>query len=64
MLSVIPVVFIMANTWPEALLLAIVPASAFVSNTFLYPKKTILTGLLFWILAGLIVYNNWFVLKF
>lgn len=64
MLLVIPVVFIMDNTWPEALLLATVPAAAFVSNTFLYPKKNFFTGLLFWILAGLIVYNNWFVLKF
>lgn len=63
-LLIIPVVFIMNNTWPEALLLALVPAAAFVSNTFLYPKKNFFTGLLFWILAGLVVYNNWFVLKF
>ena len=64
MLLLAPVVFIIDNTWPGALLLCLVPAAAFVSNSFLYPKKAIFPAILFWALVALVIYNNWFVAKF
>lgn len=57
-LLLLPVVFIMTNAWPVALLLACVPGAAFVSNAFLYPKRLV-SVLLFWIMAAVIVYVNW-----
>ncbi len=58
-----PVVFFIKDAWPNALLLLGVPASAFVSNVFLYPKRNLLPALLFWVLIALIIYNNWFAVK-
>ena len=58
-----PVVFFTKDAWPNALLLLGVPASAFVSNVFLYPKRNLLPALLFWVLIALIIYNNWFAIK-
>jgi Family of unknown function (DUF6427) len=63
LILLLPVVYFFNNSWPDALLLAIVPAAAFMSNTFLYPKKNIGPALLFWLFVALIIYNNWFVTK-
>ncbi|MEP6844975.1 MAG: hypothetical protein ABI861_03200 [Panacibacter sp.] len=60
----IPGVFFIKNTWPDALLLAAPAAAAFVSNTWQYPKKNLLPALLFWSFIAVITYNNWFVVKF
>jgi Family of unknown function (DUF6427) len=60
----VPVVFFIKNAWPNALLLVAVPAAAFVSNAWQYPKRNVISALLFWLLIALIVYNNWFVTKF
>ncbi len=57
------VIFIIDNTWPDALLLALVPAAAFVSNSFLYPRKNLFPAILFWALVAVVIYNNWFVTK-
>lgn len=59
----LPTVYVMSDAWPNALLLATVPAAAFVSNTFFYPKRNIGPALLFWLFVALIVYVNWFVIK-
>lgn len=59
----IPVVFILPGLWPIALLLAIVPASAFVSNAFYYPSSSVLPAIIFWGLMALIIYNNWVIAK-
>lgn len=64
LLLLIPGVFFINNAWPAALLAAAIPAAAFVSNTWLYPKNNFIPGLIFWLLAALIVYNNWIVTNF
>jgi hypothetical protein len=60
----IPGIYLIKNTWPGALLLAVPAAAAFVSNTWQYPKRNLFPALLFWLFIALIVYNNWFVTKF
>jgi len=64
LLLFIPGIFFIRNAWPNALLMAAVPASAFVSNTWLYPKRNLFPVLLFWLFIAIIVYNNWVVTKF
>jgi len=44
----------------NAMFLWIPPLAAFAANTFLYPRKTLFPLLLFWLIAGISVYNNWF----
>jgi hypothetical protein len=63
MILLLPVVYFFNDSWPDALLLAVVPAAGFMSNTFLYPKKNIGPALLFWLFVAVIVYNNWVVTK-
>lgn len=59
----IPILFIIKGLYLESLLLAFVPAAAFAANFFLYPRGVVIPAILFWLYVGLIVYNNWFVLK-
>jgi hypothetical protein len=63
LLLLVPVIYFMKNAYPDALLLAAVPGAAFVSNTFLYPKRNFIPALLFWLFIGLIVYINWYLIK-
>jgi len=58
LLLMVPVLFVIINTWPGALLLACVPAAAFTGNAFLYPKK-IISAILFWLMVAVVVYINW-----
>jgi len=60
----IPGVFFIKDAWPYALLMATLPASAFISNAWQYPKKNLFPAILFWLFIALIIYNNWFVVKF
>ena len=62
LLLFIPVAFVIKNAWPAALVLACLPAAAFMGNAFLYPKK-IISALLFWLMVIVIVYTNWVALK-
>lgn len=64
LLLFIPVVFVIKDAWPFALLLITVPAAGFVGNTFQQSKRNIFSALLFWLFIALIVYNNWIVTKF
>lgn len=59
----LPVVYFMRDAWPNALLLAVVPAAAFVSNSFIYPRRNLVPALIFWTFVALIIYNNWYVTK-
>lgn len=56
-----PAVFITKAAWPNALLLAAVPAAAFIGNAFLYPKRLI-SAMFFWLMVAAIVYINWVLL--
>ncbi len=58
-LFLIPSIFLLRNAWPYALLMAAIPASAFVSNAFLYPKRNTVPAIFFWLLAAIVIYNNW-----
>ena len=63
LLLLIPAVFIVNDAWPNALLMAAVPASAFVANTFLYPKRNFVPAVIFWVFVALILYNNWIAIE-
>lgn len=63
LIVLIPAVFVLPGSWPMALLITAVPAAAFVSNTFFYPRSSVFPALVFWILLGLIIYNNWVIAK-
>ncbi|MEP7318333.1 MAG: DUF6427 family protein [Panacibacter sp.] len=63
LLLLIPSVFIIKGAWPGALLMAAVPASAFVANAFLYPKRNFVAAIIFWVFVALIIYNNWVAVK-
>jgi hypothetical protein len=60
----IPGIFFIKNSWPNALLLGAPAGAAFISNTWLYSRKSLLPALLFWFFVILILYNNWIVTKF
>lgn len=57
----IPVSFLIKDSWPYALMLLIIPASAYISHIFISAKLKIVPLLIFWILVSLTIYNNWFV---
>lgn len=63
LLFLIPVIYFMKDAYPNALLLVAVPGAAFVSNTFLYPKRNFGPALLFWLFIALLIYNNWYLIK-
>jgi hypothetical protein len=56
--------FVFYNAGLTATILCLVPFTAFVSAAFSYPKRLLLPNLLFFILVGVIVYNNWHLVKF
>jgi len=63
LLFLMPIIYFMKDAYPNALLLAAVPGAAFVSNTFIYPKRNFAPALLFWLFIALIIYINWYVIK-
>lgn len=54
-----PVLFFIQPSWPFTLINLTVPAAAFVSYGFTYPKKNIGPAIFFWILLVLALHNNW-----
>lgn len=56
--------FIFFNAGLSSAILCLVPFTAFVSASFSYPKRLLFPNLLFFILVGVIVYNNWHLVKF
>jgi len=59
----IPVVFLIKEGNFGYFILGLLPAAAIASNTFVYSKSNLYQTILFWILIGVIIYNNWFWLK-
>ena len=45
-------------------IMCIVPLSAFISNGFSYPKRLVFPNLLFLLMMAVVVYNNWYMIKF
>jgi len=55
--------FLFAYAGLTAAFIWIIPLSAFFANYFLYPRKTFLPNLFFWVALALVFYNNWFINK-
>ncbi len=55
----LPTAFINKNAGMESLLLLAVPAAAFAANAFIYPKKTLLPNIFFWLIFFTVLVNNW-----
>lgn len=62
-LMLLPVPFIFQNAGLEAAVLSIVPLAAIISNTFIYPKKMLLPNLFLALAIGVIIHNNWVIIK-
>ncbi|WP_153800405.1 hypothetical protein [Foetidibacter luteolus] len=60
LLLLVPMVFLVKDMSTAAWLMALVPAAAFTSNFFLYPRSALVPAIFVWITIGLVVYNNWF----
>ena len=59
----IPLLFLIKEGHFGYLVLGLLPAAAIASNTFIYSKSNLYQTILFWVLIGVIIYNNWFWLK-
>lgn len=59
----IPILFLVKEGNFNYLILGLLPAAAIASNTFIYSKSNLYQIVLFWVLIGVIIYNNWFWLK-
>ncbi len=64
LLIMLPIPFIFKNAGLESSILSLVPLSCFISNFFLYPKRTLLNNLFFLIAIALIIHTNLQLLKF
>lgn len=59
----IPLLFLLKEGNFGYLVLGLLPAAAIASNTFVYSKSDLYQTIIFWMLIGVIIYNNWFWLK-
>ncbi len=55
--------FVFSAMGPQMLLMGLLPLTATISNGYSNPKKLILPNLLFWTALGLIIINNWHLVK-
>lgn len=56
--------FIFDQAGLNAAILCLVPFTAFVSASFSHPKRLLFPNFLFFVLIGVIMYNNWYLVKF
>ncbi len=56
--------FVVQDAGLIAAFMCIVPLSVIISNAFSYPQKLFLPNLLFWVMIGVVMYNNWQIIKF
>ncbi|WP_295236064.1 hypothetical protein [Sediminibacterium sp.] len=56
--------FIFDEAGLHASILCLVPFAAFVSASFSHPKRLLFPNFLFFVLIGVIMYNNWYLVKF
>jgi hypothetical protein len=55
--------FLFSSLGTQVLLMGLVPLSATISNGYSNPKKLLLPNFLFWTALGLIIINNWHLVK-
>lgn len=63
LIVLLPASVLLPDIWPLAMMLTCIPAAAFISNAFFYPKASIIPAVLFWGFMALIIYNNWVIAK-
>ncbi len=63
LLLLLPVPLIFSGADIHAAILLLVPAAAFASCGFLYPKRLLIPNLLFWLAVVIVVHNNWVLVK-
>jgi hypothetical protein len=56
--------FIFDHAGLNSAILCLVPFAAFVSASFSHPKRLLFPNFLFFVLIGVIMYNNWYLVKF
>jgi len=56
--------FIFDQAGLESAILCLVPFTAFISASFSHPKRLLFPNFLFFLLIGVIMYNNWYLVKF
>jgi len=55
--------FLFSSLGPQVLLMGLVPLSATISNGYSNPRSLLLPNFLFWTALGLIIINNWHLVK-
>lgn len=55
--------FLFSSLGPQVLIMGLVPLSATISNGYSNPRSLLLPNLLFWTALGLIIINNWHLVK-
>jgi hypothetical protein len=63
LLILLPIPFIFYHAGIESAFMSLLPIAAFASTAFSYPRRLILPNLLFWMSVGILVYNNWILIK-
>lgn len=63
LIILLPIPFIFLKAGIESGILSLVSLGAFASNAFSNPKKLLLPNILFWLVIGIIIFNNWWFLK-
>jgi hypothetical protein len=62
-LILLPVPFLFRDAGIAAAAMYLVPLAAFTGNSFSYPRSLLVPNLIFWLAAGILVYNNWWLIK-
>ena len=63
LLILLPIPFIFLRAGIESALMSLVPLGAFAGNTFSYPRRLVVSNILFWLCIIVIAYHNWWFLK-
>jgi hypothetical protein len=63
LLFLLPACFLFRDAGIGSAVMFLIPMAAFTGNSFSYPRSLLVPNLLFWIAAGILVYNNWWLIK-
>jgi hypothetical protein len=55
----LPIPFIFKHAGIGSAFMLLIPLAGFASNAFSTPRRLVLPNILFWLAAGVIIYNNW-----
>lgn len=63
LIILLPIPFIFLHAGLESAFMSLLPLAAFASNAFSTPRRLIVPNILFWLAIGVLVYNNWILIK-